>query len=310
MSSSSARALSEWVRAVSAAISSEDGASLAFFLRGSPPALDGGPPAASASASSALLATFSPAHDATKSWYDCLRAHLCGGAAVRRGDAKGGFDGAHDALSALVEAFKSSASNWLIGALHALVRGACAAERALDGSLRAAGSREGAPAETSKLVRTLQSAFAAAMQHRLPRDAPQSASKKCGALAVANAVFGIYFRTNLLRQCKHFVSSIETPGFPPMANFPRAQVVAYNYYTGVLSACEDKHGAALDRLNEALRDCHREAAVNLRLILRMLVPVSLLVAGRVPPRALLLRHGLEDMFAGLVDAFRTGDIRL
>ena len=116
-----------------------------------------------------------------------------------------------------------------------------------------------------------------------------------------------------MRQCKFLVNSIDSvAGFPPLTSFPRAQLVTFRYYTGVLSACEDSSKAreALDMLSEALRHCHVGAATNLRLILRMLVPVALLAAGRAPPRALLQRHGLDGMFADLVDAFCTGNIRL
>lgn len=73
------------------------------------------------------------------------------------------------------------------------------------------------------LATTLRNAFAATANHRLPRD-QLAASKKWGALAVVCVLFRMYFKLNQLRQAKFLIGAVEGPGFPPLEEFPVAQV--------------------------------------------------------------------------------------
>lgn len=258
--------------------------------------------------SSAATARGLPATDA---WHGVVVAQLVGVAAVAAAGDSGeaAFEAAHAALERSLGAVEASPTNWVVPPLHVLVRRAVNAVRALEDTLHARGVREGAPASRNSLVTTLRSAFARTLNHRLPADR-LAASKKWGALAVANAIFGLYFRADALRQCKSIQAGIESHGFPPLEGFPRAQVVTFRYYTGVLAACEDDLRRALPALAAALRDCHAGYSANVRRILRVLVPVTMAATGRTPPPELLAAHGLAGAYGGLVAAFRAGDIRL
>lgn len=73
------------------------------------------------------------------------------------------------------------------------------------------------------LATTLRNAFSATANHRLPRELIAQ-SKKWGALAVVCVLFRMYFKLNQLRQSKFLIAAVEGPGFPPLDQFPRAQV--------------------------------------------------------------------------------------
>ena len=79
------------------------------------------------------------------------------------------------------------------------------------------------PRSQNALATTLRNAFSATANHRLPRDQLAN-SKKWGALAVVCALFRMYFKLNQLRQSKFLINAVEGPGFPPLEDFPVAQV--------------------------------------------------------------------------------------
>ena len=292
-------AVREWLSACASAVAAEDGASLAAALS-RPPAVPAS--ASAASVADAVSGAFAPGD----AWHGVLCAQLTPGVAA--GGEAPAFEAAHGALTRALDAVQASGDNWLVPALHVLVRRAVASVRALEASLRARGVREGAPQQLNSLVTTLRTAFASTLNHRLPA-ARLASSKKWGALAIANAIFGIYFRADTLRQCKSIQAGVESAGFPPLAAFPRAQLVTFRYYTGMLAACEDDYGRALAALSAAFVGCHARYAANVRRALRMLVPVALAATGRTPPPALLAAHGLAGAYGDLVAAFRAGDIR-
>ena len=287
---------------------------MAAALESPPPLPLGVGDAAVASAAAAACSESGVASAAGSPWptvLSCVLSARAAGAGAGAGGEEAAFACWHGALAACLEAVQSAATNWSVPPLLLLVRRSVLAVRGLEAALRARGVREGAPAALNALVTTLRTAFAATLNHRLPA-ARLAASKKWGALAVANAIFGIYFRADTLRQCKSIQAGVEGAGasFPPLADFPRAQLVTFRYYTGVLAAAEGDYGRALAALSAALRGCHARYTTNVRRVLRTLVPVALAATGRTPPPALLDAHGLRGAYADLVAAFRTGDIRL
>ncbi|CAI7789557.1 unnamed protein product [Closterium sp. NIES-54] len=66
--------------------------------------------------------------------------------------------------------------------------------------------------------------------------------------------------------------------------------------------------AADEKLGFALRRCHRSRPFNIRRILRYLIPVRLSL-GHLPSPQLLRNHHLQE-YEGIVQAMRTGDVRL
>ena len=132
-------------------------------------------------------------------------------------------------------------------------------------------------------------------------------SKKMGCLFVILHLFKIYFKINNLRLCSMLVRSVESPNFPPLRMFPKAQTVGYHYYLGQLNIFKEDYLAAEKSLSYAFNTCHRGYHTNKRLILQYLVPVKLL-NGSVPRDRLLDKYNLPQ-FTGLVHAVRRGNVR-
>ena len=147
------------------------------------------------------------------------------------------------------------------------------------------------PAPQSALATTLRNAFANTINHRLPKE-QIAASKKWGSLFVVNVLFKMYFKLNQLRQCKFLINAVEGAGFPALepppagapplgglrpgvgySGFPRAQLVTYRYYTGMLALYDEQYARANACLSYGLQHCHGEYAGNRRRMLAALVPV-------------------------------------
>lgn len=86
------------------------------------------------------------------------------------------------------------------------------------------------------LVTTLRAAFNYTNNHRVPKD-QFHLSKKWGALYLANTLFSIFYRADQLRQCKFFISAVESPVFPPLESFPLSQVCIAIKYKNETHVC-------------------------------------------------------------------------
>ena len=162
-------------------------------------------------------------------------------------------------------------------------------------------------------------------------------NRKIGAVALANLIFRLLFRSQEPRYCKEIQKVMEhdqwfarelgdpradprsaaseprSPFSPEGSCFPVAQLVTYKYYTGKLAILDDKFFLANKFLAFALRYCPREgwsraSDENRRRILRLLVPVRLHV-GSLPRPRLLASYGLERVYGGIVRGVQLGDLR-
>ena len=131
-------------------------------------------------------------------------------------------------------------------------------------------------------------------------------SKKLGCLFIIVHLFKLYFRLNNLKLCTFLIKMEAQLPQPLAAHYPRAQVVAYQYYLGRLQVFEEKYEEAEACLEYAFQHCHRASPNNKRRILQFLVPVKLL-RSRFPQDALLTKYNLPE-FAALIHAIRAGDL--
>ncbi|GJP32382.1 hypothetical protein CLOM_g7842 [Closterium sp. NIES-68] len=130
--------------------------------------------------------------------------------------------------------------------------------------------------------------------------------KKVGSLYVACQLFKIYFKLGTLNLSKSIIRVIDSSkGFD---DYPARDQVTYKYYTGRLDVFNDAFLQADEKLGFALKRCHRSKPFNIRRILRYLVPVRLSL-GYLPSPALLHNYQLQE-YEGIVQAMRTGDVRL
>lgn len=306
--------IAAFLGAADRAARSEDGPGLAELLRLDKSSLPGSGRLVAellgASISDRVAAVFSPASpdESRKLWHGVLSEHLAAAADAARGAGSedSAYTHAHSALSSLLLLVREAATNWMTQPLHVLIRDVLLLSRDMERRLAARGLKPDATARINELTTTLRDAFSYTINHKLPRERIAQ-SKKWGALLIVNVLFRLYFKLNQMRQCRFFINAVEGKSFPPLSEFPRAQVVTYRYYTGKLAMYEDRFGVANAALSAALEQCHRSYAFNRRRILEALIPVRLHL-GELPTDALLERHGLARYYSGIVRAMRTGNV--
>ena len=132
-------------------------------------------------------------------------------------------------------------------------------------------------------------------------------SKKDAALPLVVTLFRVYFALNTLRLCKNLINAVNSRQFPPLATFPRGQVVAYQYFTGRLALFDEDYEAADAALGAAFEACPPSAAANRARLAFFLIPVRLL-RGVLPSPALLKTYALEAEYGPIVEAVRTGAV--
>ncbi|CAH0477164.1 unnamed protein product [Peronospora belbahrii] len=150
----------------------------------------------------------------------------------------------------------------------------------------------------------LKKGFAMAANDR----APPEHNKKMGALFIVNQLFKIYFKLNMIHLCRNLIRAVEGPAFPKFERFNRSDKVTYQYYVGRISMFEDQYQKAEMCLDYAWKHCHRGNVCNKRMILQFLVPVKLLL-GVMPSPKLLTDYSLEE-YTGLTNAIRGGNLHL
>lgn len=101
---------------------------------------------------------------------------------------------------------------------------------------------------------------------------------------------------------------------PPLAAFPRAHQLTFNYYAGLIAFLDDDYATAEPLLHAAYTMCPAStsspaAARNRDRILTYLIPTRLLTAHRLPTRALLAPSPpLDRLFTPLCTALRRADL--
>ncbi|EEF48057.1 enhanced ethylene response protein 5 [Ricinus communis] len=133
-------------------------------------------------------------------------------------------------------------------------------------------------------------------------------SKRVGALYVTCQLFKIYFKLGTVHLCRSVIRSIETARIFDFEEFPKRDKVTYMYYTGRLEVFNENFPAADHKLSYALIHCDPQNEVNIRMILKYLIPVKLSI-GILPSDGLLQKYNLTE-YENVVKALKRGDLRL
>lgn len=215
-------------------------------------------------------------------------------------------DKCDDAYTALVQTlvtfireFRQTEQDWLVPPMQSLAFNCRVVAERADRELGKAGKKA---ERLNDAGSQLMKCFSAAQQGM------GNKAKRLACLAVVNQSFKIYFRLNTLRLCKNLIRAVEAPNFVPLEHFPIAQQVTYKFFTGRLAVFDEDYAKAASDLSFAFARCHRRAKKNKQLILQYLIPVNLLL-GRLPRASLLQQHELTQ-YLGIVEAVRTGNVRL
>lgn len=162
--------------------------------------------------------------------------------------------------------------------------------------------------QKEEAARHLSRAFTIAITDR----ALLTASKKWAALHCANLLFRLYFRLGTVRLCHNIVRAIDTTAkgeFPPLNQFPKAEVVTYCYYRGRLAINQSDFKKAEEWFMQAAQLCPPQFPRQEREVMIYYVLVKM-IHGHLPTLELLQRHQLQSQFYHLAMAVRTGDLSL
>ncbi|CAN6624600.1 hypothetical protein TRVA0_010S00386 [Trichomonascus vanleenenianus] len=163
-----------------------------------------------------------------------------------------------------------------------------------------------------KATRTINRSFTICLNDR---NTELSESKTWGTYFFVGELFKVYFRLGNHSLAKSVVKVLNSKekDLPPLAEFPKAYIVTFLYYLGVLHFIDENYKKAEDKLGEALRLCHRNAAANRESILTYLIPAKIMASGALPRAEYLAKHypKAHRLFTepdGIVESLRAGDV--
>ncbi|PLB46680.1 hypothetical protein P170DRAFT_511376 [Aspergillus steynii IBT 23096] len=142
--------------------------------------------------------------------------------------------------------------------------------------------------------------------------APLEESRKWGVYNMTNLLFKTYFKINSVGLTKNLLRALgaASADLPGLDAFPKAHVVTFKYYVGVINFLDEKYEEAESHLAEAWRMCYRDSPRNKELILTYLVPCHLVTTHTLPSQRLLSSFPrLEKLFRPLCECIRKGDLQ-
>ncbi|KAL8733001.1 MAG: hypothetical protein Q9166_002399 [cf. Caloplaca sp. 2 TL-2023] len=94
--------------------------------------------------------------------------------------------------------------------------------------------------------------------------APMEESRKWGLYHTTNLLFKTYFKLNSISLSKNCLRAIQASAtdMPPMSAFPKAHIVTFNYYVGVIHFLDEEYAKAEENLIAAYRMCLKSAQAN------------------------------------------------
>lgn len=194
-------------------------------------------------------------------------------------------------------------NTWEAWALPVLF-GACRDIRILAIRADAHAATIGSPAEhLEDAARLINKAFTICLTDR----APMESSRKWGTYCIIGVLFRTYFALNKLSLTKNVLRAVQVSELPPLEYFPKAHVVTWKYYLGMIAFMDEDYATAERELSDALSKCH--AGHNRELILFYLIPTHLMTTRRVPSIALLRQFpALAALYTPLIAALKSGNV--
>ncbi|KAK7204927.1 hypothetical protein BZA70DRAFT_310803 [Myxozyma melibiosi] len=146
------------------------------------------------------------------------------------------------------------------------------------------------------------------------RNSPLESSRKQGIYFVLSVLFKVYFKLGVLSLAKSALrvlnSSSAAGDVPPLETYPKAHVVTFRYYVGILAFVEEDYEKAEEHLSAALNLCHRKSIRNQQRILLYLIPTHLLLRRQFPQAGVWTQFpDLARLYQPLFAAVRRGDLR-
>lgn len=128
---------------------------------------------------------------------------------------------------------------------------------------------------------------------------------KRATLPISAHMLRLYFNLGLSQRATELLSMGGVLSMS-MAGVARARAVSFQYFIGLTLVYNGDYDEARERLDWALRHCHRAHAANQRRILALLVPLRL--AALLPVSSAALRQKGMERYAELAEAVAAGNV--
>jgi len=128
--------------------------------------------------------------------------------------------------------------------------------------------------------------------------------------ALGGALIKAYFALGRPSLAANLIRAVaNAPNKPALEAYPKADQVTWRFLMGTLALLDGRWSQARDELERAWTLCHRAAQVQQRQILTGLIPLELVVNGRLPSAALLGPHPtLDALYGPFIAAVRRADL--
>lgn len=143
--------------------------------------------------------------------------------------------------------------------------------------------------------------------------APLEESRKWAIYYTTNLLFKTYFKLNSIGLSKNILRALvaSKTDMPELEMFPKAHIVTFKYYAGVIAFLDENYKQAEENLTEAYNLCLASAKRNRELILTYLIPTRLLTSHLLPSLSLLAPYPrLGALFIPLSRAIRLGSLHV
>ncbi|TFK25971.1 COP9 signalosome complex subunit 12 [Coprinopsis marcescibilis] len=205
-------------------------------------------------------------------------------------------------LVSLFYRFLPESRGWTLPALFSILRDL--RDLAYDADSQSGGAKSDSMEEAARII---TKAFGLCMTDRT---SPYEESRKWGIYYVVGLVLKCYFRVRRISLSKNILRALEANNdVPPLAQYPRAHQVTFQYYIGMLSFLNEDFVKAEQELTLAFYHCNNSARGNKQRILTYLIPLRI-IQGQLPSAELLRRFPtLEELYSPFVKAIRSGDVQ-
>ncbi|KAH3663873.1 hypothetical protein OGAPHI_005276 [Ogataea philodendri] len=136
-------------------------------------------------------------------------------------------------------------------------------------------------------------------------------SKKLYVYFFANEVLKCYFKFGKYEAASNLSKVLaKAPNLPNLDQSPKAHVVNFHYYNGLVCCMNDDLESVNKHLTAALKTCPKESLKQQQLILLILLPVKFLVEKRLPGTQIWKRYPQLGVFEEIFRALKIGHLGL
>ncbi|KAK9374452.1 uncharacterized protein V1513DRAFT_458803 [Lipomyces chichibuensis] len=221
-----------------------------------------------------------------------------------------------NALTQLLNRIAERTDNWILPVVYTVTQElriiAMEADHYTEASmLGSSASNSAKPNKLEEAARTINRTLTVCLNDR---NSSMPNSRKWGVYFIISLLFKIYFKLGTISLATSVVrvlnASSAAGDIPSVEEYPKAHMVTFKYYVGILAFMDEEYEKAEEHLRAALNNCHKRATRNQELILQYLLPTTLLLHRRYPSKAVWRTFPrLQIVYEELFTASKRGDMR-